>query len=110
MSTLRTDYSCGGISKYLKTSRCVTYPDVVVLVREAFHRLISAFVVILRVVLQNIVIFVVLRLEEVVQNFFIIPSVVSHLSPAVVVSPVPPYVYHVIDGAGPSHNLHIITV
>jgi hypothetical protein len=33
--------------------------------------------------------------------------VVSHRSPAIVVPPVSPHVYHVVDGARPSHNLHI---
>lgn len=90
---------------------CVnTHPDVVILVGKPFHCLISALVMMFRAVLHNVWIFVVLRLEEIVQDFFVVPSVVPHRSPSIIVVFVAPYVYHVVDGTGPSHNLHTVTI
>jgi len=86
----------------------ITYPNVVILVREPFHSLISALMVVFRVVFQYVMIFVVLRLEEVVQDLVIAPSMVPHLSPFIVVPPVSPHVDHVVDGTGTSHDLHIV--
>ena len=85
----------------------VTNPDIVVLVREPLHILVASLAVVLGVALQNLVVFIVLRLEKIWQHFLVAPAVIAHFCPIVIVSPVASHIYHVVDGAGASHHLHI---